>query len=133
MIDYIFRFADEAAAIAALPDHGSHDEDSVWRWNGSYAMPVKVIVGYEDGGTDPETGAAITLPVYAESYFVAIASRERDADLWAIPECVSESDRAMAAADPSSGWLLNTRLTDAELAGSTVTPTWAGSNYPWGS
>jgi hypothetical protein len=127
--DHLVYFADQTTAFAAIPQHTVTDpKTQVVSLNPSYALPVTVSV------PDPNNpGSTIPMP----GYYAWISLPAPDATLQSLPNnaCRLIADRdAAKAGKPMSSWLLYRApdLTDAVFAVATVSPVFAGSNYPFG-
>jgi hypothetical protein len=129
MIDYLLRFADEAAAIAALPAHLLPGiEPGVLRWDETYVLPD--VRAYRITGTevtDDGEGGTYEREVreYLPGWFIIIARPERDPAL--------ESEACVLIGDRETGAVLHAITTPEDLATLYLEPTFAGSNYPFGA
>ena len=121
MIDYLFCWPDEVTAHAVLDRLGfgrpASQVDGVTMpagWDDSRVLPVRVIVGEEPIGADPETGAALTRPVYAAGFWLAVSVAAPRDDLYAIPACMREADREKA--ERHEPYVVRERFTAEQLA-----------------
>lgn len=145
MIDHLMNFATEAAAQAD-PIVGAYwtpadNEGDPGAWRGDCTIPgvsVYSITGSQtititnpDGSTSQET-VPTTQPF--PGWFIIISLTAVDPNLQAETGCILIADRDMANAG-NPNFLLYTQpgLTSAELAAAKVSPTFAGSNYPFGA
>jgi hypothetical protein len=85
--------------------------------------------------TDPDTGQSETVPVTQDypGWFIVIALPALDPALQAESGCVLVADRDAANAGKPDFLLYTSTLTSDQLASSAVSPTFAGSNYPFGT
>lgn len=129
MIDYLLRFADEAAAMAALPAHTVEGiEPGARLWADSYVFPdVKAFRILGTQMVENGIGGAYEDEVreYLPDYFVWIALAERDPALEGAP-CVLIGDRDRDV-------VLHTITTPEDLATLRLEPTPAGSHYSFGA
>lgn len=129
MIDYLLRYTDKAAAMAALPAHTIEGiEPGVLLWADSYVFPdvqAYRILGsemVEDGmGGFFEAQLRDVLP----GYFVWIARPAPDPAL--------EGEHCVLIGDRESRAVLHSITTPEDLATLYLEPTPAGSNYPFGA
>lgn len=125
MIDYLFNFADEDAAIAALPEYYFEDEYGGKSWVGG-ALPVRVIM---QSAIYDESLMEVQPEIASPGFWVGISSDEPSSDLWGLPNCVAEMNR-------ETGNIIQLRGFDLDAINSivTISPTWADRRpYPWGS
>ncbi len=114
MIDYLFRFDNKSTAIAALPGYGEEivaefpGELSRHSWDGRVLVHERI-----------ETPQGILA-----GYWLSVSRPRIDPALWALPQCVIESDRGMSGAMPQDR-ALRTRLDEGELAGAVIVPVFA--------
>ena len=142
MIDYILAFPTEADAIAD-PVVGAYYVPAsamspVGQWRGDCVIPNIEI--YTQTGTQSITqpdGSTQTVPVNTPidgKFRLVIALRHRDAALDAHPLLAIVADRDAAEAGASvAQFVLWCNVPVAALQGLFVSPTFAGSNYPFGA
>jgi hypothetical protein len=126
MIDYLLRFPDPAAAVAAFPPPESEEGFAPPSWadpQGRGVMPVQVFRVLDPG--DEETAPTLES---AEGVWIAIATDQVDEEIWTHPAAVHETDREAAARGDNP--ILRTRFTAEQIALAwKVSPVWAGSDY----
>lgn len=125
MIDYMLRFADEAAARLALPFPADEEGAPIaalppsWAWGAHSIAPIRLF--RLTGPADPETGEPT--PEYVSGFWLSVYTREGDESVWAMPACMVEADRAGTGptrVKPEIAPL---------MAGVYTTPLPAGANY----
>ena len=133
-VDHLFRFADEAEGRSALP--------GFWNvvWRGDCCIPGVSV--YEVTGTetitDPDTGQIYeqeTRQPFAD-WWIVIALPALDPNLRDLPgaACQLIADREAAArGDPNFLIYLAPDIEPLMLSVCRVEPTFAGSEYPFGS
>lgn len=142
IVDYIFGFPSEAAAIAD-PQVGTfyREEAGVGAWDGSCCIPnlsVTVLgtgqpttVTNQDGSTQTVPGPNAPLDAL---WRIAIARRGRDASLEQSVELEIVADRDAAnAGAPLATYILRSSVPIANLAALVASPQFAGSNYVYGA
>lgn len=115
MIDYLLRFADEAAARAACPQFRTEEG-----WDTSRVIPACRVYTLTDG-----------IPEYLPYWYLWVALPALDAALTTMPECMIAADREAAAA--SEPYALFSRVPAADLPAYHVEPVIAGSRHPFGA
>lgn len=129
MIDYLMRYPDEATAMAALPVHTLEGiEPGARLWATSYVFPdVKAyrILGAETVEDGMGGSYEVETRDYLPGYFVWIALPAREPSL--------EGERCVLIGDRETGAVLHAITTPEDLATLYLTPTPAGSNYPFGA
>ena len=129
MIDYLLRFPDEAAALAALPAHTIEGiEPGARLWDTSCVIPN--VRAYRVNGTEAaEDGMGGTyereVRDYLPGWYIIIARPERDPAL--------EGEACVLIGDRETGAVLYTITTPEDLATLYLEPTFAGSDYPFGA
>lgn len=129
MIDYLLRFPDDLSALAALPSHTIEGiAPGVRLWADSYVFPD--VKAYRILGTETaEDGMGGTyedeIREYLPGFFVWIARPERDPAL--------EGGACVLIGDRDAKTVLYTITTPEDLATLHLTPTPAGSSYPFGA
>lgn len=111
--DYLFVFADEASAKAALPAYWSANPDFVWDLS-------RVMSPTGNGATAPFTVYMGTDVL--DGYPLSLSLTAVDETIWSIPQCMLEGDRITAT-------ILRTRLDAAQMLGISVSPVMAGTAY----
>lgn len=145
MIDYLFSFASEADAHAALDPlgfgfpAGPDGEGGTMpaRWDGSRLLPVQIGVGKQPlvgvtatvAGVDAQANVLPDYaPIYAQGFWLAVSTKVPNDALYALAACMREADRARALA--GQPYVLRERFTAQQLASPWwVTPQWCGVNY----
>lgn len=117
MIDHLMTFASEAAAKADAVVGTYVGGDGSWR--GDICIPNVAV-------TVTATGQP-----FDSSWRIVIAKPTQDAALSALSSCHLVTDRDAAAAGQS--FILQSVLSTAQLAALTLSPVFAGSNYPFGN
>lgn len=110
MIDYLLQFADEAAAIEALPEF----RDEVG-WTGA-VLPVVLVTAEAEFGEPDEVGQP-----------VVIAERETRPGFWVLacaPDLDLSAEVISASVERETGHILSG---DESLAGARLDPAWAGA------
>lgn len=140
MIDYVLGFPSEAAAQAD-PIIGSYytqpSSDAPGGWRGDVCLPGVAVTVVGTGGTitDPQTGMTFPGPdkPFDSLWRLVISKPSRDAalDAHAATQLVADRDKANAGV-PLSQFILYAVLPLATLATLHISPTFAGSNYPFG-
>ncbi|MDQ0301352.1 hypothetical protein [Ancylobacter polymorphus] len=129
MIDYLLRFPDEAAALAALPALTIEGiEPGARLWDTSCVIPN--VRAYRVNGTEAaEDGMGGTyereVRDYLPGWYIIIARPERDPAL--------EGEACVLIGDRETGAVLHTITTPEDLATLYLEPTFAGSSYPFGA
>ena len=104
-------------------------------WRSDVAFPVTISdsatlmsVQSTDANGNPIT---IQVPTPLTDFHLWVALPAKDPTLSALPYCVLVADRDAANAG-SQNFILQTAMTQAQLNSYVVSPTLAGSNYPFG-
>jgi hypothetical protein len=129
MIDHLMTFTNEEAAKAD-PVVGSYFVNGEWR---SDICVAGVFVWAPAGntvGTDPNGTSYIVRHAYDTKWRVIIAKGTPDPSLSSLPSCHLVTDREAAAA--GLPFILQSILSEAQLAELALEPTFAGSSYPFG-
>lgn len=134
MIDYLLKFSSEAEAQDILSTWVGIDEhhNSYWQPKAqSGIMPIRIILSeaiYEDNSDGEIT--LKTPETQSDGWWLAIARPQRDETLWALTQCLHETDRA--AANSGQSYHLRTKLTPEQISSVVrVDPVFAGSQYPF--
>lgn len=141
MIDHLLAYATQAAAqaeplmapyyVAPSTQNGVAIPGS---WRGDVCIPgVFVWAPAQDvTTTDPTTGVVtVTHTPYDTQWRIIISLPQQDAGLSASAACELVADRDKANA--GQAFILQSQLSDAQLAALMIAPTFAGSNYPFGA
>jgi hypothetical protein len=129
MIDYLMTFASEAAAKAD-PIVGSYFVDGQWRSDICVADVFVWVPASNTIGTDPNGTPYVVRQAYDTNWRVIIAKPAPDPSLSLLPSCHLVADRDAAAA--GRPFILQSILSEVQLAGLALEPTFAGSSYPFG-
>lgn len=140
MIDHLMAFGDEAAAQAD-PVVGTYytppSGQSPGGWNLSCCIPNLFVWAPAGDTTSQVTGPGgqqinvVTHHAYDSLWRVNIALPAKSAALCALASCHLVTDRD--AANAGQSFVLQSVLTDLQLAALMIQPLFAGSNYPFGS
>lgn len=132
MIDHLMTFATEAAAKAD-PVVGTYNINGVWR--GDCCIPNVFVwspASNTTNGTDPITGQPIIMRhAYDTNWRIIISKPTQDAALSALASCHLVTNRD--AANAGQPFVIQSVLTDVQLAALAIEPTFAGSSYPFGN
>ena len=128
IVDHLRWYADEAAAIADLPQFRGTEG-----WAGNLVAGVRVVLAEAVyGESDPETGEReiVTPEVLAEGFYVLISRRGLDPVLVAGPAARLATDREAALRGEPFGLFCS----DFAVANAVVKvePTPVGAAYPFG-
>lgn len=136
IFDHILKFADEAAASAALPAYGFQDEQGAWHWRGDCTMPNISIITAEAvwDNSDPQNPVLVSPEVTVSGWYIAIALDHVDAGLQGLPNNALRfvSDRDRGGTGPQCVVYLAPDIEPSILMGSRVSSVFAGSNYVFG-
>lgn len=119
MIDHLLKFADEATAKAD-PIVGAYwiaGDDGPGAWRGDICIPAATV-------TQISTGTVLPY------WYLVVALAALDTALADHPGCMLVADRD--AANRSEPFILKSALPQEQLADYSVSPVFAGSNYPFG-
>ena len=139
MIDHLLAFTDEPTARAdpVVGLYFRSDGKSGGSWDLSCCVPGLFVWAPAADTTSQVTGPGgqqvnvVTHHAYDSLWRVNIALPAKNAALCALPSCHLVTDRDAASA--GKPFVLQSVLTDAQLAALMIQPTFAGSNYPFGS
>jgi hypothetical protein len=129
MIDHLMTFANEEAAKAD-PIVGSYFANGEWRSDICIAGVFVWAPASNTVGTDPNGTSYVVRHAYDTNWRLIIAKGAPDPSLLSLPSCHLVTDREAAAAGRS--FILQSILSEAELTGLALEPTFAGSSYPFG-
>ena len=136
IVDHLIRCDTEATCVAD-PVVGQYrvsaSDDGPASWRGDVAIPdVKVYV-VTGTTTDPATGQVTENRTYFPGWFLVIARPALDPALRDLPngECRLIADRDAAEAGQSFILYTAPDIAPSDLANAFVTPTFAGSRYPF--
>lgn len=96
-------------------------EQVIAGWRSDIAFPVSIT-----DNTDPAN------PVVLTDYHLWVALPAMDPTIAASARCVLIADRDIANAGDDQSFILQTKMTQAQLSNYAVSPVVAGSNYPFG-
>lgn len=139
MYDHLLNFPDEATAqadpvVGKYYTPASADVPGAWRGDCCIAgVSVYAITGTTTV-TDPQTGATYQQEQHSNfpGWFIVISLPALDPTLQALPGCILIADRDAANAG-SPNFIRYSSVDQATLNAAHVSPTFAGSNYPFGS
>lgn len=137
MMDHVLRFADEAAARAALPDFWQEIEGFGGGWRADCVLAdviVYTVTGVEIIQT-PTGPLEVETRTLFPGWFMVIAQRRLNAALRDLPDiaCRVIVDRnAAIAGSPDFIRYAAPDLSAETIATARVSPTFAGSAYPTG-
>ena len=129
MIDHLMTFASEAAAKAD-PVVGSYFANGEWRSDICVAGVFVWAPARNSIGTDPNGTSYVVRQSYDTNWRIIIAKAAPDPTLLSLPSCHLVADREAAAA--GRPFILQSILSEAQLAELALEPTFAGSSYPFG-
>lgn len=141
MIDHLLRFDDEATAQIALPSYWMPaTDDGPGDWRGDVCIPnvrAYTVTGTEEWSEpdNPEETYTREVRAYYPGWFVIVALPELSEALRDLPggACRLITDRI--AANQAQPFIRFTApdVTPEALGATLIEPTFAGSNYPFGS
>jgi hypothetical protein len=129
MIDHLMAFADEAAAKAD-PVVGSYFANGEWRPDICVPGVFVWAPASNTMGADPDGTSYVVRHAYDTNWRVIIAKTAPDPSLSSLPSCHLVADGEAAAA--GRPFILQSILSEAQLAELALEPTFAGSSYPFG-
>lgn len=132
MIDHLMAFADEATAKSDAVV-GTYWNATAASWDLSRCIPGLFVwaPAADTTATDGQGNMIVTHHAYDGLWRINIALPVRNAALCALPSCHLVTDRD--AANAGQPFVLQSVLTDVQLAALMIQPVFAGSNYPFGN
>jgi hypothetical protein len=128
MIDHLMTFESEAAAKAD-PVVGSYYANGKWRSDVCIADVFVWAPASNSISTDPNGSPYVIRQRYDTNWRMIIAKAASDPSLSSLPSCHLVTDREAAAA--GRPFILQSILSEAQLAELNLEPTFAGSSYPF--
>jgi len=131
MFDYLFKFTDEAEAKDVLASW--LDEEGNWEASREHAgvLPTQIV---RSDAVANEEGEIVTPREVDPAFWLVISLAERDAEIYAVPQCLQETQRPETTPLPVSATILQTKLSPESYSSFLrVDPTFAGAAYIWGA
>lgn len=130
MIDHLLAFTDEAAAKSdpVVGTYWHSDGQGGGSWDMSQCIPGLFVWA---PAADTTSGGVITHHAYDSLWRINIALPAKSAALAALSSCHLIADREAASA--GKPFIIQSVLSDAQLAALMLQPLFAGASYPFGA